>query len=214
MPRVTSLSTSGSRLRSPRDSTTSGYESRPQPPSAVAPTGVNPRVGAALLVVLRLHFRSSPCGPAITHRKLPRTSVQGTCRRACSIISIRTIAAAAIDRDPRAPAGAAIPTLCHHRLAVSCRSARSRPPAIASHARPAQAHQAPRPAHLTPRPARTTRRGLRPHRGSSRGSPGPRRHRRSRRHSRPSHQSDDQPQNPSPRRSRRRCPAWDPSIRC
>src|SRR5262245_45885580 len=47
MPRVTSLSTSGSSLRSPRDSTTSGYETSPHPPSPAASVRVNPAVGGA-----------------------------------------------------------------------------------------------------------------------------------------------------------------------
>src|SRR5215475_5790699 len=47
MPRVTSLSTWGSSPRSPRDSTTSGYEPSPHPPSPAGPGRVNPLVGAA-----------------------------------------------------------------------------------------------------------------------------------------------------------------------
>src|SRR5262249_12230745 len=46
MPCVTSLSTWGSSPRAPRDSTTSGYEPSPHPPSPTGLARVNPLVGA------------------------------------------------------------------------------------------------------------------------------------------------------------------------
>jgi hypothetical protein len=207
---------------------------------------MNPRVGGAAVVVLALHFRSSPCGPAITHRKPPRTFVQGTCRRAFSTISIipiisgtsiGAIAAAAIDRDPRAPGGAASPTPCRHLLVAWCRSARSRRQATASRARLAPAPPARRRTwsrharHLHWRPTRRdrrprrwcslarrlrprpTHRDRRPRPWCSLGNPGARRpHRSCRRHgpSRPPRNPPRQRQRESPRP----CPAWGRSIRC
>src|SRR5215467_10273134 len=73
MPRVTSLSTSGSSLRSPWDSTTSGYETSPHPPSPAPPVRVNPAVGGAASRGPRLalsvgHMRPSHSAPeAPTH---------------------------------------------------------------------------------------------------------------------------------------------------
>src|ERR1044071_3120373 len=73
MPCVTSLSTSGSSRRSPRDSTTSGYETSPPPPSPTVPVRVNPAVGGAASRGPRLalsvgHMRPSHSAPeAPTH---------------------------------------------------------------------------------------------------------------------------------------------------
>src|SRR5262245_30285138 len=73
MPRVTSLPTRGSRLRSPWDSTTSGYEPSPHPPSSAGSLPVNPLVGGAAdrgprLALSVAHMRPSYSAPeAPTH---------------------------------------------------------------------------------------------------------------------------------------------------
>ena len=79
MPCVTSLSTSGSRPRSPRDSTTSGYESRPHPPSRscwIAAPAVPGRGESAGWRRCRpwssaCTFGPSPCGPATSAPEAP-----------------------------------------------------------------------------------------------------------------------------------------------
>src|SRR5215510_9187343 len=73
MPRVRSLSNSGSSPRSPRDSTTSVYETRPHPPSRATAARANPAVGDHAARGLRLalsvgHMRPSHSAPeAPTH---------------------------------------------------------------------------------------------------------------------------------------------------
>jgi len=71
MPRVTSLPTSGSSRRPPWDSTTSGYESRPHPPSPRGWPAVNPRVGAGADRGPRLAFSVLTMRPSYNAPEAP-----------------------------------------------------------------------------------------------------------------------------------------------